>query len=110
MIGGSYYYAEERDKRKVFESAIAQKKAMEKKERWIKELEARDEEDRQIRAKKEAEKKRLEAAKALKVEKGKAAEGAAATEKGVASSVLEEAEERGVGIFEAVKELAGSRR
>ncbi|KAI4146865.1 MAG: hypothetical protein LQ340_005781, partial [Diploschistes diacapsis] len=60
MIGGSYYYAEERQKRKVIEGAIAEKKVMEKKEAWIRELEARDEEDRQIRARKEAERKRLE--------------------------------------------------
>ena len=92
MIGGSFYYAEEREKRKVFESAIAQKKAAEKKEAWIRELEARDEEERQLKAKKEAQKKRLSEAKA------------------VASSVVEQTEERKLGILEAVLDLGGFRR
>ena len=54
MIGGSYYYKEERGKRKAFESALAEKKAMEKKEAWIRELEARDEEEKESKARQAA--------------------------------------------------------
>ena len=93
MVGGSYYYAEEREKRKVFENAVAQKKAIEKKEAWIRELEARDEEDRQLRAKKELErKKKLDSVKTL------------------ASSVIEQTEERRLSVLDAVRELPGFRR
>lgn len=44
LVAGSYYYAEDRAKRKVFDNAVAQKKAQEKNEAWIRELEARDRE------------------------------------------------------------------
>ena len=92
MVGGSFYYAEEREKRKIFESAVAQKKVAERKEAWIRELEARDEEERELRAKKEAKKKKLSESKA------------------VASSMVEQSEERKLGIVEAVLDLGGFRR
>merc|ERR1712000_627595 len=47
MIGGSMYWQTDRQKRKEYDVVIAEKKAKEKNEAWIKELEARDEEKRQ---------------------------------------------------------------
>ena len=49
LVAGSYYYAEDRDKRKVFEGVKAEQRAREKNEKWIRELEARDREDREER-------------------------------------------------------------
>ena len=51
MIGGSFYYNADRLKRKEFTDLVKQKKAQEKKDAWIRELEARDQEDRQWREK-----------------------------------------------------------
>ncbi|KAL9064642.1 MAG: hypothetical protein Q9161_008729 [Pseudevernia consocians] len=51
MLGGSYYYNADRLKRKEFTDLVKLQKAQEKKEAWIRELEARDREDRQWREK-----------------------------------------------------------
>ncbi|KAH8594692.1 putative altered inheritance of mitochondria protein 31, mitochondrial, partial [Bisporella sp. PMI_857] len=49
MLAGSMYWQSDREKRKVFEGLLEEKKAKEKQEAWIRELEARDEEERQLR-------------------------------------------------------------
>ncbi|KIW17826.1 hypothetical protein PV08_05021 [Exophiala spinifera] len=46
LVAGSYFYKDERLKRKAFEAALDEKKTAEKREKWLRELEARDEEDR----------------------------------------------------------------
>ena len=48
MIGGSYYYQNQREKEKERDTAIAERKAKEKQQAWIKELEFRDEEDKRV--------------------------------------------------------------
>jgi pyruvate/2-oxoacid:ferredoxin oxidoreductase beta subunit len=50
IVAGSIFYKDERMKRKVFEKKVEEKKGMEKREKWLKELEARDEEDKAWRA------------------------------------------------------------
>ena len=45
IVAGSIFYKDERMKRKVFEGKIEEKKQTEKREKWLKELEARDRED-----------------------------------------------------------------
>ena len=69
MLGGSWYYNADRLKRKEFTDLIAKRKAQEKREAWIRELEARDMEDKEWREKlgkvrdakrEEAEKEALE--------------------------------------------------
>lgn len=50
MLAGSAYWQSDRQKRKEFDDALAEKKAKEKNEAWIRELEARDEEEKAIRA------------------------------------------------------------
>jgi len=51
LVAGSIFYKDERLKRKTFETALDEKKAAEKRDKWLKELEARDEEDRKWREK-----------------------------------------------------------
>ena len=46
IVAGSIFYQDERLKRKSFEKAVEGKKALEKREKWLEELEARDREDR----------------------------------------------------------------
>ena len=51
MLGGSYYYKADRLKRNEFVKLKKQREAQEKKDAWIKELEARDAEDKEWRTK-----------------------------------------------------------
>ena len=51
MLGGSVYYNADRLRRKEYNDLIAYRKAQEKKEAWIRELEARDLEDKEWRDK-----------------------------------------------------------
>ena len=50
LVAGSIFYKDERLRRKRFESVLEDKKAAEKREKWLKELEMRDKEDREWRA------------------------------------------------------------
>jgi hypothetical protein len=54
MVVGSMYWKSDRQKRKEFDQVVAERKAREKNEAWIRELEARDQEDREIKAAREA--------------------------------------------------------
>ena len=49
MLAGSMYYEKDRTRRKEFEKVIAERKAKEKNEAWIRELEIRDREDKEWR-------------------------------------------------------------
>jgi hypothetical protein len=51
IVAGSFFYKDERMKRKVFEEKVEEKKSLEKKEKWLRELEARDNEERAWREK-----------------------------------------------------------
>ena len=48
MIAGSYYYKEQRSAQKEVAAAVAQQKAREKHAAWIRELEVRNREDREV--------------------------------------------------------------
>jgi hypothetical protein len=52
LTAGSFYYGKEREKRKEFEGVLAEKKALEKRDAWIRELEARDQEEKELLEKK----------------------------------------------------------
>jgi hypothetical protein len=54
MIAGSMYWDSDRKRRKEFEGVLEERKAREKNEAWIRELEARDEEEREGRARRES--------------------------------------------------------
>ncbi|KAH0537173.1 Respiratory supercomplex factor 1, mitochondrial [Glutinoglossum americanum] len=71
---GSFYYGKEREKRKEFQGMVAEKKALEKREAWIRELEARDQEEKELREKRKR----------------------AREESGMAKSVIEWGERRGL--------------
>ncbi|KAG9240451.1 hypoxia induced protein conserved region-domain-containing protein [Calycina marina] len=57
MLAGSAYWQSDREKRKEFDNLMDEKKARQKQAAWIRELEARDEEDKAMR---EAMKRRRE--------------------------------------------------
>ena len=90
MLGGSYYYNADRLKRKEYTDLVKQKKAQEKREAWIRELEARDEEDKGWREKlgKVRDVKREEAEKSA-LEDKRRREGRADDGKGAIEAVKE---------------------
>ena len=49
LVAGSIFYKDDRLKRKRFEGVVEDKKAAEKREKWLRELEMRDREDREWR-------------------------------------------------------------
>ncbi|KAJ9627012.1 Respiratory supercomplex factor 1, mitochondrial [Taxawa tesnikishii (nom. ined.)] len=49
MVGGSAYWESDRAKRKQYEGLLDDKKRQEKRDAWIKELEARDAEEEELR-------------------------------------------------------------
>ncbi|KAL6716710.1 Respiratory supercomplex factor 1, mitochondrial [Lecanora helva] len=51
MLGGSYYYNADRLRRKEYTDLVKKREAQEKREKWIRELEARDLEDKEWREK-----------------------------------------------------------
>jgi hypothetical protein len=52
--GGGLYYGAERQQKKALQQAVDEKKAEEKREAWLRELEIRDREDREWREKHDA--------------------------------------------------------
>ncbi|KAG9234653.1 putative altered inheritance of mitochondria protein 31, mitochondrial [Amylocarpus encephaloides] len=53
MVAGSVYWDSDRRKRKEFDSAVDERKKKEKNEAWIRELEVRDQEEKEIKAARE---------------------------------------------------------
>lgn len=51
MVAGSFYYNSDRILRKEYDALVQQRKAQEKRDAWIKELEARDKEETDWREK-----------------------------------------------------------
>ena len=51
MVGGSFYYNADRLKRKEYTDLMAKRKAQDKRDAWLRELEARDQEDKEWRDK-----------------------------------------------------------
>ena len=51
MVGGSFYYNADRLKRKEYTDLMAKRKAQDKRDAWLRELEARDQEDKDWRDK-----------------------------------------------------------
>jgi len=98
MVAGSMYWQTDRNKRKEFEGVVAERKAKEKNEAWIRELEARDKEEKEIQAMREARRKGKNGAIGSKVSGPPAA-----------SSMIDEKDRRG-GVLEMVDELVYGRR
>jgi hypothetical protein len=49
LVVGSSYWKGDREKRKEFDKVEGERRRVEKRERWLKELEVRDEEDKMLR-------------------------------------------------------------
>lgn len=98
MVIGSIYWQADREKRKELEGIMSETKKKEKHEKWLRELEARDQEEKDMRA-------RLLA--------GKAAQAGPQGEQGQIRSVLEESEEKNLqrrGVLESVQDLVRGKR
>ena len=105
MLGGSYYYNADRLKRKEYNDLVKKKKSQEKRDAWIRELEARDLEDKDWREKlgKVRDFQREEAEKKA-VEEKRAREGISDDGRGVIATLKEKV--NGVKDAEAQKEAA----
>ncbi len=114
MVAGSVYWQTDRQKRKEFDAAAAERKAREKNEAWIRELEARDEEEREIRAMREARKKGIKYVKEEMKEtpKEKVVEVKEPTVTHAEKAVKEnlEGEKKVKGIMDSVIELMGGKK
>lgn len=98
MVAGSMYYATEREKRKEFEGLLSQNRAKEKHEAWLRELEARDEEEKEMKARR------------ARFQQARQAELSATASSGEITSALEKSEGRGDGrILAAVTDLIQGR-
>lgn len=72
MVAGSMYYSKDREKTKELRKLKEERDAEEKRQRWIRELEARDEEDKLMRAAiDERRRQKMDAAAAAAAEKNK---------------------------------------
>lgn len=122
MIGGQAYWASDRAKRNEYEGLLDEKKRKEKHESWIKELEARDQEEQEMkdmrRRLKQARGEALTEKQAQALESTIKSDGTgvakAVESKGakigddVQQSVLEEGEKKSEGsIMKAVRSLWG---
>lgn len=102
LVAGGMYYKAERKQRREFDQAVEERKGQEKRDAWLRELEIRDEEDREWRERHAA----IEAA---------AKDGGKKVEKKVeqpdaARAAIEPADEKSVGVLDAVKVLLASRK
>ena len=125
MIAGSVYWQSDREKRKEFDVVVAKRKAKEKNEAWIRELEARDEEEKEIRAMRDAKRRGVpyvreekntgqptkediegQVTKMVKdVKNGKAK---AAKEE--VTEMVDEGEKKGKGIMDSLRETIGGKK
>jgi hypothetical protein len=108
LVVGSMYWKTDRHKRKEFDQAVAERKAREKTQAWLKELEARDEEDKEIRAMREARRQGGKPAQTMenaagklkgsstKVGNEKSKESPAEMQLGIASSASEQSGNKGI--------------
>lgn len=114
MVAGSMYWDTDRKKRKEFEGVVAEKKAKEKNQLWIKELEARDEEDKEYRAARERRRNGVQEGErrvldivAEKTRAGKSETPVERSDNGetTAKSSVEESESSKKGVLDSVQNL-----
>lgn len=104
VVAGGMYYKSERKQRREFERMVEERKSQEKRDAWLRELEARDKEDKDWRERHAAI---SEAAKeAPTVGKKSTAKKTDVVDDNTNQAPQEEADEkRGGGILDAVKAL-----
>ncbi|KAK7518936.1 hypoxia induced protein conserved region-domain-containing protein [Phyllosticta citriasiana] len=112
MAVGGMYWKEDRDKRKEFDKLQLEKQRTAKRDAWLRELEARDEEEKMLKAKRERRRAMLKEKK----EAAEAGELATAVAKGTEVQQVEVAEKKSVlesneqkGVLAAAKELLWKR-
>jgi hypothetical protein len=110
VVAGGMYYKTERKQRREFEHALEQRKAQEKHQAWLRELEIRDQEDRGWRERHAAmeEAANKEAAKKQPQQQQQEAT-TTASDANTNRAVTEPADEKrtGGGVLDAVKALVG---
>jgi hypothetical protein len=119
MIAGSMYWQTDRQKRKEFDKIVEERKAREKNEAWIRELEARDEEQKDIRRIREARRRGVSVdvvrkedtekeARKGDVKKGKVLD--KTVEKGAGSVIEVETEGKKKGVLESVQDMVWGKK
>lgn len=93
LVAGGMYFKTERQQRRDFEKAVEVRKAQEKRDAWLRELEIRDKEDREWR-------ERHAAIEAAAKEAGKKPQ-----EPDAARAAIEPADEKKIGVLDAVRAL-----
>ncbi|KAI1500167.1 mitochondrial hypoxia responsive domain-containing protein [Biscogniauxia marginata] len=86
MVAGGAYYGADREKRRELVKLEAQQRAEDRHQRWLRELEVRDEEDKQIQAVMRRKRERLEQRRADEKARAKAKENEGAAVDATASS------------------------
>lgn len=99
MVAGSMYWNSDRTKRKEFEGVLAEQKAKEKNEAWIRELEARDEEEKEIKRARDERRRRVE---------GRPAPPVVVTD--AANVAVEEGEKAKNGIMDQIKGIVWGKK
>ncbi|KAF7165480.1 hypothetical protein CNMCM5623_009602 [Aspergillus felis] len=98
VVAGGMYFKTERQQRREFEKMVEQRKAQEKRDAWLRELEIRDKEDKDWR-------ERHAAIEAAAKEAGKRPEPKNIPEQDAARSAIEPADEKSIGVLAAVRDL-----
>jgi hypothetical protein len=108
IVAGSVYWKTDRQKRKEFDQAVRERNAQEKREAWLRELEARDEEAKEMRAWSQRRRQEVKPAQTMEkaAEKVKGSSKKTADQKwkgdpaemqlGVANSASETSENKGI--------------
>ena len=119
MIAGSMYWQSDRQKRKEFDKLVEERKAREKNEAWIRELEARDEEEKEFRRTREARRRGVsvdvvrkedEMKEAKKAEEKKSKVLDKIAEKGASSVEAVEKEGKTKGVLDSVQEMVWGKK
>lgn len=97
LVAGGMYFKTERQQRREFDQAVELRKKQEKRDAWLRELEIRDKEDREWR-------ERHASIEAAAKEVGTKPV-PPRSEPGAARSAIEAADEKSVGVLDAVKAL-----
>jgi DNA anti-recombination protein RmuC len=125
MVAGSMYWQTDREKRKEFDGVVAQRKAKEKNEAWIRELEARDEEEKEIRAMREARRRGEKYVPTVREDKKEKVGGIKGEVEKMVKDVkerkikpaekvvkekVEEGEKKAKGILDSVRDMVGGKK
>ncbi|KAJ5949161.1 hypothetical protein N7454_000745 [Penicillium verhagenii] len=97
LVAGGMYFKTERQQRREFEKAVEERKSQEKRDAWLRELEIRDKEDREWRERHAA------------IEAAAKEAGQRPSEPDAARASIEPADEKKIGVLDAVKVLLSKR-